>query len=374
MFSLLGGQSSGAGYSDDSDLEVPNEKLAFRVLFVTAAIYNLAFAAWSGLAADQFFAMVSAPVPAGWHFVAPIVAIFGFCYAYAAWQPERGDVAVGIGLASKVAGPLLWLAAVTIGDSTPRLFPLLLVGDLIWWLPFVVYLSRRSAYRVASLMAWCFAIHVVANVCLLLASGGTELVAEFADRQAFVLRWTPLWVATWFAWALSSISLFGFCAAWAAKIHQPRATLAIAITVVGVGVGFDLYGETLLITQATRVQSLADFTAVLREYQFVGPGVANGLYCVGGTLLSIASWRAGFLRGSVGILGFLVWAVGFGLTAAAFADQRLAMIACGGGVMVFFLSWSALVAVIMLRTAQGNSTENPSACSEANNSLAPRKS
>lgn len=352
-----------------------NEKLTFRVLFAAAAVYNFVFAAWSSLASGSFFAMVGAPVPDEWKFVAPIVATFALCYAYAAWQPDRGDVAVGIGLASKVIGPLLWLVAVIIGASTPRLFPLLLLGDLIWWLPLLAYLARRSVYRIAIPIAWCFAIHVVANVCLLLISGGTELVADFADRQTFVLRCTGIWVATWFAWALSSISLFGFCAAWATKIKEYRSWIVFALAVIAVGVGFDLCGETLLIVGATDADiPVATFASVVRQYQFLGPGVANGLYCVGGVVLSILSWRAGFLRGVTGTLGLLVWAVGFGLTAAAFADQRLAMIACGGGVMLLFLPWSALVALVMLRSAHGNSTETPSARSAENKASAPRSS
>jgi hypothetical protein len=346
----------------------------FRLLFAAAAIYNFVFAAWSGLAAEPFFALIDASVPNGWPYIASIVALFGSCYAYAAWRPEHGDTAVRIGLASKVAGPLLWLAAVALGKETPSLFPLVLLGDLIWWLPFLAYLFRRSTYRAAALMVWCFAIHVVANVCLLLISGGTELVASFADRQTFVLEHTGLWVAAWFTWALSSISLLGFCAAWAAKIARPRAMLACALLVIAVGVGFDLFGETLLVAQATREQSVAEFTSVVRQYQFLGPGIANGLYCVGGTVLSIAAWRSGWLRGAVGILGFLVWGVGFGLTAAALADHRWAMIVCGAGVMLLFLPWSALVAWVAIRTAQGNSTETPSACSAASNASAPKSS
>jgi hypothetical protein len=223
-------------------------------------------------------------------------------------------------------------------------------------------------------IAWCFGIHLFANIYLLRVAGGTELVESLAQRQAFVLERTWLWVATWLFWSLSSISLLGFCAAWATRIKQSRSSIAFALAVIAVGVGFDLYGETVLITRATRDQSVAEFTSIVRQYQFVGPGVANGLYCVGGVMLSILSWRAGFLRGTAGILGFLVWVVGFGLTAAAFADHRLAMIACGGGVMLLFLPWSLLVAVTMVLAAQGRSTETPSASSKPSNSSAPRSS
>jgi hypothetical protein len=338
----------------------PNEKLAFRVLFIAAAIYNIVFAAWSGLASEPFFAMVGAPVPDEWQFVAPIVGLFALCYAYAACWPERmtSTIAVGIGLASKIAGPQLWLVALMMGESTPRLFPLLLAGDLLWWLPFIIYLTRQLPSRATVPILWCFGIHLLANIYLLRISGGTELVESLAKRQAFVLEQTWLWVGTWLLWSLSSISLFGFCAAWATRIEKPRGIIAFALAVIAVGVAFDLCSETVLIVEATRPElAVAEFASIVRQYQYLGPGFANGLYCVGGLMLSILSWRAGFLRGVSGTLGLLVWVVGFGLTAAAFADHRLAMIACGGGVMLLFLPWSLLVAVVMLRTARGHSTE-----------------
>lgn len=327
-----------------------HEKIGYRVLFTAAAIYNAVFAAWSGLAPRPFFASLGASVPANWQWVAPIVGLFVICYAYAAWRPERADVAIVVGLASKIAGPLAWLAAVMMGLAEPALFPLLLVGDLLWWLPFVAYLLRRHRLRSVALMGWCFGVHLLANICLLLIAGGTELEDSIADRQTFVLEHTPLWVAAWFLWSLSSMSLLGFCSAWAAQIRKPRTAIAIALSVIGVGLAFDLYGEALLVTQATRDGfTVQRFATVVHRYQVACPVVANGLYCVGGFVLSVLSWQAGLLRRGAGVLGFLVWIVGFGLTAAALANHRLGMVATGGGLMMLFLPWSLIVTLATMK-------------------------
>jgi hypothetical protein len=321
-----------------------SEKTTYRGLFAVAAIYNLAFAAWSGCSPDEFFAIINVEPPEHWGLIAPIVGSFALCYAYAAWFPEHGDLAIALGLASKVLGPTAWLVALMMGESTPRLFPLILVGDLVWWLPLLIYLFRRLRQGPMLAAAWCFGVHLFANIYLFRVAAGTELVADFAARQRFVLDYDWLWTATWLFWSLSSMSLLGFCIAWATRLTASRIGIVFALAVIAVGVMFDLYGETVLITEATRSElSVEEFTAVARRYQWLGPAIANGLYCVGGLILSVISWRIGFLRGATGILGFAVWCVGIGLTAAAVVDHRVGMIVFGGGVMILFLPWSLMM-------------------------------
>ena len=322
-----------------------NETTAWRLLFAAAAIYNLVFAVWSGLFPAEFFALLDTEPPDHWRAVAVVVGSFAVCYAFAVWQPERASIAVGLGLASKVLGPLAWFLAVTLGDSTPRLFPLLVIGDLAWWLPFVIYLTRHRCSGLTAAAGWCFAIHLLANLLLLRAASGTEIVADTAARQRFVLDHVSLWTATWLLWSLASTSLFGLCVAWAQKLPPSRAAVLAAVLVIGVGVAFDLRGETILVVEATRSDlTAAEFAATVRHYQWLSPAIANGLYCLGGIVLSVLSWRTGMLRGAVGALGMAVWLVGLGLTTAAIVEYRLGMIVCGGGVMILFLPWSLAMA------------------------------
>ena len=124
-----------------------------------------------------------------------------------------------------------------------------------------------------------------------------------------------------------------------------RRTVVSGCLLIAAGLVCDLSGEALQIVWATEAAAAPeDFAAAVRCYNVLGPGVANGLYCIGGLMLSVCSWRTGWLRGAAGVLGIAVWIVGLGLTAAAFAEHRIAMLAFGAAVMLLFLPWAAIMA------------------------------
>jgi len=89
--------------------------------------------------------------------------------------------------------------------------------------------------------------------------------------------------------------------------------------------------------------SVDEFARIARLYGIVSAVLANGLYCLGGLVLSLVSWRAAWLRGWLGILGFIMWSVGMFLTLTALVDFRLGMVLSGGAVMALFIPWAALV-------------------------------
>lgn len=335
-----------------------SERVVWRVLLAVAAGYNWTFAVVSGLWPEWFFALFGAGPPEQWRPVTVVVATCGLLYAYAAWRPDGGDVAVTIGLLTKVLGPVAWLAGVFVGTQSPRIFPMVLVGDMLWWLPFVAYLTRRHKHRPAIIAGWSFGAHLVANVLLLVVAPGTEVVMDFGARQRFILDHTGLWVATWMCWTLASMSLPAFCLAWVSQWRsQSRALVGVALAVIAVGVAFDLSGETVLIAQATRRDlSLSEFVSVARGYQILSAAIANGLYCAGGLVLSMVAWWSGALRGKIGVLGFAVWLVGSGLTVAAVLDHRMGLAVCGGGVMLLFVPWNAWLA---WRLWQGAESPSP---------------
>ncbi len=127
------------------------QKTYFRVMLAAAATYNFVFAAISGIFPEAFFQSLLAIDPPGnpwpWPYTAVLVGACGFLYAYAAWKPDHGDIAVGIGLLTKICGPAGWLLSVWIGAGSIKLWPLVLVGDLIWWAPLLHYLLRRRQRR-----------------------------------------------------------------------------------------------------------------------------------------------------------------------------------------------------------------------------------
>jgi hypothetical protein len=195
-------------------------------------------------------------------------------------------------------------------------------------------------------IAWFTVItHLLACVGLLLIAPGTETNPDWADRLRFVHENSVLWCGVWVIWMITSASLLAFCLAWTFAMRAsniPVRAATIACGIIAVGVLFDFAGEITLIVAGSRTELDVDvFERFVRTYQILSPAIANGLYCVGGLLLSSVAWRSLWLRGPLGILGFAVWIVGVGLTIGAVIDHRQVMIAAGAIVMVLFIAFAA---------------------------------
>jgi hypothetical protein len=342
---------------------INNRANALRVILALAAAYNFAFGVWASLFPLSFFRLFDLDIPiypSIWACVGMVVGLYGIAYAYAALRPRRRTVLVWIGLAGKVFGPIGWLLAVGRGELPPRTFPIILLNDLVWLVPFLFVLIERVPYRRA-LTAWtCVAIHVVACFCLLAVRGGAETTPNVAERQQWIRQWLVLWVAAWLIWTLASMSLLAFVIVWAeqlATMGAARSHLIAAVLVVAAGVICDLSGETINIAWVTRPdQSVEDFTRFARMYAWLSACTANGLYCVVGLWMSCMAWRVGQLRGYVGLLGFIMWTTGLTLSVAVIADHRLGMVAAGAVTMIMFIPWAGGVATRLDRPISSKST------------------
>lgn len=322
----------------------------YRLLFLVAAAYNITFGVWSGFFPDAFFRWFEMPPPGGpvpWPVMAAVVCLLGVLYAAAAWCPDRADVIVAIGLTSKIAGPLGWLVAVADGSLPPRMFPLVLVGDVLWWFPFLFYLLRQSHRRATIVVAIAVAFHIAACVGLLVIAPGTEMTPDISQRQQWVLGAPGTWTAVWMVWSLASMSLLALCIVWAERLKELASSSVVAVlacAIVAVGVGCDLFGECVMIVWGTRANiSVNEFAEAMRWYQLLSPAAANGLYCIGGLMLSSLSWKNGWLRGTPGVVGFVMWIMGLGLTAATLVEHRIGMIVAGGAVMLLFIPWATVL-------------------------------
>jgi len=118
-----------------------------RLLFSLAAAYNLAFAVWTGFWPGHVFDALGVPPP--WpsfvtRAMAASIAAFGIAYAYAAKRPQRAKLIAAAGLLAKILPPIAWGIAVACGAWPPRTFLLVLCDDLVWWIPFALYLRSRT--------------------------------------------------------------------------------------------------------------------------------------------------------------------------------------------------------------------------------------
>lgn len=114
-----------------------------RWVFILAGIYNLAWGAYTILDPQWLFRfadMTPINYPEIYACIGMIVGVYGIIYLEVARKPEHGWLLAAIGLLGKVLGPigmadLLWRGVWPIKGGV-----LCLTNDLIWWIPFSIYL------------------------------------------------------------------------------------------------------------------------------------------------------------------------------------------------------------------------------------------
>jgi hypothetical protein len=82
-----------------------------------------------------------------------VVGLYGLVYLEVARVPERGWPLAAVGLLGKVLGPLGLARLLLTGQWPPATSVLCLTNDLIWWLPFALYLRDAWPHYRASLIS-----------------------------------------------------------------------------------------------------------------------------------------------------------------------------------------------------------------------------
>lgn len=114
-----------------------------RKTFVLAGVYNLLWGAWTGLDPQWLFRVAGmAPLnhPEVFACLGMVIGVYGLLYLEVARRPEHGFAIAAIGMLGKVLGPIGWLVAVLSGRWPLASGLLILTNDLIWWIPFGLYL------------------------------------------------------------------------------------------------------------------------------------------------------------------------------------------------------------------------------------------
>src|SRR2546430_7054868 len=115
----------------------------YRLLFAAAAAYNIAFGLWAGFWPGSFFTrfdLIAPLYPSIWACLGMVVGLYGVGYAYAAWRLDRATPFVAIGLMGKLLGPAGWILTVSRGEWPVRTLGLILFNDVIWSVPFALFL------------------------------------------------------------------------------------------------------------------------------------------------------------------------------------------------------------------------------------------
>ncbi|HVR41542.1 MAG TPA: hypothetical protein VMU84_20775 [Thermoanaerobaculia bacterium] len=121
-----------------------------RIVFALAGAYNLAWGAYSMLDPQWLFRFAGmAPInyPDIFACLGMVVGVYGFLYWQVARDPERGIAIAAVGLLGKVLGPIGLVRLIASGAWPMRSAILCITNDLIWWIPFALYLTDAVAAR-----------------------------------------------------------------------------------------------------------------------------------------------------------------------------------------------------------------------------------
>lgn len=308
-----------------------------RLVLLLAAGYNFAFGAWAILRPGDFFELFGlgpSNQPAIWQCLGMVIGVYGAGYAWAAFRPELAKPIVALGLAGKILGPIGWVAAVASGDWPLSTFTLILFNDVAWWLPFGLILleGTRIGARVRSSAPFvCAGLNALgAIVMVLVLRHGLESESDPAARAAFVTDHAGLWRGSWGIWICAALSLAAFYGWWAARLGGLRVARWVFMAMV-VGLACDMAAESIYIGW------IPLDVGTMRTAALLTGGAANGLYTVGGILLTLATHMTGAIRA----VTWAVWISGVALTTSTLAGSVVGMGVTTAALMTLFCPWCA---------------------------------
>ncbi|MEX2310621.1 MAG: hypothetical protein WD738_23845 [Pirellulales bacterium] len=333
----------------------PFAERLFRIAFALAGCYNLAFGLWAAIWPLAFFELFALPpprYPGIWACLGMVVGVYGLLYWHAAWKLETAWPIIAVGFLGKVLGPIGM--AMYFGDGWPRRLGMICIfNDLIWWLPFGLFLVRGTALgkRLVVLAPWlCVTAHVVAFATLpLFLRPGMLTEPDASARGAYIAENAAAWTIGWSAWMLAAISLVGFYAWWGGQLAaRPIAT--VAVLVAAFGTVFDFSGEglsiLLLVERATSYDAAA-FTSAERAFTLLSAGAANGLYTLGGLLLTLATPN---LPTAVRAGMWITWIAGIAMTVAGVMNHVGGMVVSTIVLFPLLIAWTAWMGARWRRT------------------------
>ncbi len=126
-----------------SDRPVMARRTFHRTMFVLAGLYNILWGLYAALDPQWLFRFAGMPPlnhPQIFACLGMVVGLYGLIYFEVARLPERGWLLAAVGLVGKVLGPI-GLAQLILTNQWPlATIVLCLTNDLIWWIPFALYL------------------------------------------------------------------------------------------------------------------------------------------------------------------------------------------------------------------------------------------
>jgi hypothetical protein len=131
------------GYEERGGAFMIARRKFHRAVFLVAGLYNLGWGAFSVLDPQWLFSFAGMTLqnyPEIFACLGMVVGLYGILYLEVARVPEQGWLLAAVGLMGKILGPIGWLNLVWRGHWPVSTAVLCLTNDLIWWVPFGLYL------------------------------------------------------------------------------------------------------------------------------------------------------------------------------------------------------------------------------------------
>jgi hypothetical protein len=268
-------------------------------------------------------------------------ACYGLGYAFGAWRLDRAFPFIALGLLGKTLGPIGWVATVHAGEWPIQTFTLILFNDVVWWLPFGLFLlegTRAGARLRASAPYLCAALNLMAALAMpLVLSSGLETMRDRTARVGYIGAHPILWRAGWGMWIVAALSLLGFYSWWAARVRSRSLGIAALVLAIA-GIGGDLLAESLYIGWLP-----ADYDRIAPLARLLTGAWGNTLYTLSGVLLTLGSeW----LRGRARACAWLIWAAGLALGGFSLAGNVTGMAVSTALLFTLFCPWVAWVGLL----------------------------
>ena len=118
---------------------------SYPVTFCLAGVYNILwglYAAWDPQWLFRFAHLPLQNYPEIFVCLGMVVGLYGIVYLEVARVPERGWLLAAVGLIGKLLGPIGLVRLILSGQWPMATIVLCLTNDLIWWIPFALYLRH----------------------------------------------------------------------------------------------------------------------------------------------------------------------------------------------------------------------------------------
>ena len=320
----------------------------YRFFFKLAALVDLVFGIWLlffPTSIIDLFQVTQSGYETWLRGMGLVDLLLALGFRYSGRRLQKAIPYIAIGLAVKVIVAVGWAFAVASDQLTARTLTLVLFDDIVWWIPFALFLIEGTVVgeRLRAVAPYACALLnlIAAGALLVVLRPGTEVVPDPATRIAYITNNEVLWQAGWVCWIAAALSLLAFFAWWGTRLRTwvdndvaPRWGV-VALGIASVGLVFDLTAESLLIAWLPK-----DYAAVAPITSVLTGGLGNGLYSIAGAVLTLATpgFKGWFLAWT-----WAIWAAGFGLSIFTFAGNFLGVAICSGLLFALFCPWAVVV-------------------------------